>query len=123
MPTTAVRVLLFHLPPLVCDMLAAALAGEPGVEVVKEVPELRGLEDFARASDIDAIVCPSDGGALPDECRALLDRSERLRILAVRVNDGTGTLHRLLPHTAALEALAPAGVVAALRMQPAEGAP
>ena len=122
-PTDAVRVLILEMPALVRDMLVTAIDREPRLELVDEVPAPGTVADAAWSDAVDVILCGTEGDALPPACCEVLRRGAGLRIVAVRVDDGTGTLHRLRPDSTDLGELSPGDVVAALRTPPGEAAP
>jgi chemotaxis response regulator CheB len=78
------RILVANHPKLMREVIAAALAGQPNIEIVGEVAEERDILDQVRATQPDVLVIAlDDTEARPAICDHVLREFPKLRIIAV----------------------------------------
>src|SRR5690242_10762658 len=80
----SIRILVANRPKLMRELILAALADEPGVEVVGEVAEEVEIPDRVKRTSPDLLVIALDDPAKrPRICDQLLRSHPELRIIAV----------------------------------------
>jgi chemotaxis response regulator CheB len=80
----SIRILVANSPTLMRELILAALADEPGVEIVGEVAEEADIRNRVQQTSPDVLVIALDEPKKrPDICDALLRQHPGLRIIAV----------------------------------------
>lgn len=117
---SATRILLFHVPRLVCEMVARevkrapdmALVGEPGA---CDPGHDADLLDLARDAHPDFVVVGVEDGEVPFECQALFREQPLVRVLGLIADAGHLYLHEMRPGRQDIGKVEPAEIVYAIR--------
>jgi hypothetical protein len=102
-------VLLGEIPPLLRDVVRGAVALQSDMILV-ELPARPGSPTPA---DLVIVALPAKEEA--DECARLLYADPLIKVLAIEITGGQGSLYELQPKRASLGELSPEGLVQAIR--------
>jgi hypothetical protein len=111
-PVDRIRVLMISMPRLQADVIRTALAAEPTVEVVGDVPRDRARDAVASTGAQVAIVGDTD--ALPASALDLLAAHPGLKVLGVTGAAGQAVLYECLPVATRLGEASPRLLVEAI---------
>jgi hypothetical protein len=107
-----IRVLMIAMPRLQIDIIQAALANEPAVELVGDVPG--DAADGALAATGADVAILGDGDEPPLTPLGLLDGHPRLKVLSVSGTGGTAMLYEYRPVVTRLGEASPRALVDAI---------
>jgi hypothetical protein len=106
------RILVFDLPPLLCDLVQRGLEAHAGVTSFAGTTDLRDAVDSTRP---DAVIVRADDGVPTPEARRWLDDRARPPLLGLGVRDGRAVLYELEPRRTELGAVAPNDLAGLIR--------
>jgi hypothetical protein len=109
----AVRVLVVDIPPLTWDLLQAALAQAPGLNVVGRT-SLDELAAAVDAGDVDVALVGLGPDGWPPACERMLEERARPRLLGIGWEDGEAQSYALRPDRSRLGPLTPGEVARVL---------
>ena len=115
MPT--IRILLFGLPRMLCEVIEQAIASEPDLAIVEgALVAADDLGTFSRTKRIDLIIVPAGAEEFTeDHVVRLLRANPRLGLLAIDGTADRGDLHHLVPAHEPIGSLTRSSVIAAIR--------
>jgi hypothetical protein len=115
MPT--IRILLFGVPRMLCEIIEQAIASEPDIAIVEGAlvaPD--DLGTFSRTKRIDVIIVPAGTEEFTaDHIVRLLHANPRLGLIAIDGTADRGDLHHLVPAHEPIGPLTRSSVLAAIR--------
>jgi hypothetical protein len=115
MPT--IRILLFGIPRMLCEVIEQTIASEPDIAIVEgALVAADDLGTFSRTKRIDVIIVPA--GAMEfteDHVVGLLCANPRLGLIAIDGTADRGDLHHLVPAHEPIGPLTRSSVIAAIR--------
>lgn len=103
------------------EILVAALAGEPNVEIVGSAGSLAELKRMVGRRDVDIVILGLADTELPSPHYELFDADARVRILALAAQGRTALLYELRPCRAVLGQGSPQEMMQTLRAQVRNG--
>jgi voltage-gated potassium channel Kch len=96
MTAKTIKVVLLGLPPLLREIVEAALEAEPDLEIVEDTDDVSALDRIVERTGAGAVI--ASGQAL-DEPRALaVVGTLRVRIVTLNQDGRRGTVYECLPH-------------------------
>lgn len=110
-----IHVLLVELEPLLLRDITKYFLRRHGVEIVGHLESRSALVDHVRRSRADTVVLGLPDGDFPEECRELLDRYPRMKVLGVAAEGRRGFLYELRPQKVPLGELDPKRLLDAIR--------
>jgi hypothetical protein len=115
MPT--IRILLFGVPRMLCEVIEQAIASEPDLAIVEgALVAADDLATFSRTKRIDVIIVPAGAEEFTeDHVVRLLRANPRLGLIAIDGTADRGDLHHLVPAHEPIGPLTRSGVIAAVR--------
>jgi hypothetical protein len=115
MPT--IRILLFGVPRMLCDVIEQAIASEPDLAIVEgALVAADDLGTFSRTKRIDVIIVPAGAEEFTeDHVVRLLCANPRLGLIAIDGTADRGDLHHLVPAHEPIDPLTRSSVIAAIR--------
>jgi hypothetical protein len=115
MPT--IRILLFGLPRMLCEVIEQAIAPEPDIAIIEGAIIAAGdLGTFSRTKRIDVVIVPAGGEEFTeDRVVRLLRANPRLGLIAIDGTADRGDLHHLVPAHEPIGPLTLSSVIAAIR--------
>jgi hypothetical protein len=115
MPT--IRILLFGLPRMLCEVIEHAIASEPDLAIVGgALVAADDLGTFSRTKRIDVIIVPAGTEEFTeDHVVRLLRANPRLGLIAIDGTADRGDLHHLVPAHEPIGPLTRSSVLAAVR--------
>jgi chemotaxis response regulator CheB len=94
----SIRVVLFHMPGMLGDILRNAVAGQPDMTVAGEIADQERLAPTVQRADPDVIIIGAADGDLPPFLQRVMEASPRLKILVVAADGREVVLHELRPN-------------------------
>jgi hypothetical protein len=115
MPT--IRILLFGLPRMLCEVIEQAIASEPDLAIVGgALVAADDLGTLSRTKRIDVIILPAGAEEFTeDHIIRLLRANPRLGLIAIDGTADRGDLHHLVPAHEPIVPLTRSSVIAAIR--------
>jgi hypothetical protein len=115
MPT--IRILLFGLPRMLCEVIEQAITSEPDLAIVEgALVAAHDLGTFSRTKRVDVIIVPADAEEFTeDHVVRLLRANPRLGLIAIDATADRGDLHHLVPAHEPIGPLTRSSVIAAIR--------
>jgi DNA-binding NarL/FixJ family response regulator len=113
----SVRVLVANRPRLMRELVAATIADQPDIEVVREVDDESSIEAAIEETRPDFLIVALDGhDRLPEFCQSILRRYPEVKIIAIAPDKNTSVFYWafLQVRSNQIEA-SEAGVLSALR--------
>jgi DNA-binding NarL/FixJ family response regulator len=110
-----IRVLLVELEPLLLRDITTNFLRRDGVDVVGRLPSREALADQVARARAEIVVLGLAGTEFPPECRELLVRYPRMKVLGVAAEGRRGFLYELRPHKVPLGELDPKRLLDAIR--------
>jgi DNA-binding NarL/FixJ family response regulator len=112
-----IRIVLGGMPPLLHDIVMDALAGQPAIEVVRDLGEEDGVARALSEGTVDVVIV---GARQPEDsalAASVLRASPHSKVLVIATSGRTAVMHQLCPVKRALGELSPEGLVEAIRGQ------
>jgi hypothetical protein len=116
-PMPTIRILLFAIPRMLCDVIEQAIASEPDLAIVEgALVAADDLGTFSRTKRIDVIIVPAGAEEFTeDHVVRLLRVNPRLGLIAIDGTADRGDLHHLVPAHEPIGPLTRSSVIAAIR--------
>ena len=111
-----VRVVLVDMSRLTRDLIRSMLEAQPGIEVVREVPDhALPLHEVIEASEAEVTIVADEAPDLVAECRAWLGQRRPRRLIVVSADGREARLYGVRSYEASAEELSAEFVVDAVR--------
>lgn len=117
-----IRIVFAELPRMLREILTAALADEPDVELVGHTASLTELKRRVGRGDIDIVILGLTDAEMSAPHYELFDADARVRILALAEQGRTASLYELRPYRTVLGQGSPQELMQTLRVQVRVGA-
>ena len=113
----AIRIVIAGLPRMLVEILTAALAEEPDVELLGDVPSLNALKRIVGRGEVDVVIMGVSDNELAASHFDLFDADCRVRILALAHEGRNASLYELRPYRTVLGQGSPQELMQTVRAQ------
>lgn len=116
-----IRILLFDLSPLLHDIIAGAVRGEPDMELVGDKTD-HELGTKVRETRADVVIAALMDGKLSENCEALTWARPPIAVFGLEERSGRAVLYRLRPQAIKLGEVSPRELLSEARAVATEAA-